>query len=165
MTKIIQQAFGLAWMLFSMALFAQSDRPSCAMLKNLDLKPLLGADHDAPVAFGTESCRAESKSPGRLLVFAVFDQPPGGAKNWLANNRKLTAKFQGSEVNIVAEPALGPDAYSVRSRGELREVEFYAMKGSRAVVLKGSWAIGAPLGDAGVKQLQQLTQASLDKLP
>jgi len=165
MKKIIHRVFGLILMFFSMALFAQGDRPSCVMLKNLDLKPLLGADHDAPVPFGKESCRAESRSPGKLLVLAVMEQPPAEAKSWLASNKQLTAKFQGNEVNIVAEPALGPDAYSVRSRGELREVEFYALKGNRTVVLKSAWAIGAPLGDATLKQLQQLMRATLEKLP
>lgn len=117
------------------------------------------------IDFGKESCRAESRSPGKLLVLAVMEQPPAEAKSWLATNKQLTAKFQGNEVNIVAEPALGPDAYSVRSRGELREVEFYALKGGRTVVLKSSWTIGAPIGDVALKQLQQLMRTALDKLP
>ena len=152
-------------LLFPGALFAQADRPSCMMMKSLDLKPLLGADHDAPVPFGKESCRAESSSPGRLVVLAVIEQTPAEIKNWFASVKKINATHRAKEVTIVPEPALGADAFSVRDRGELRELEFYAAKGSRAVIVKGTWAIGAPVGDAGVRQFQQLMRSALDKMP
>jgi hypothetical protein len=154
-----------AVLLFPSLLLAQADRPSCALLKSLDLKPLLGADHDAAVPFGQESCRAESNAPGRLVVLAVAEQPLPDLKKWFAGIKQMTAQHNAKEAMIVAEPALGADAFSVRSRGEMREVEFHAIKGSRAVILKGMWAIGAPLNDAGIKQFQQLMRAALDKLP
>jgi len=53
----------------------------------------------------------------------------------------------------------------VRDRGEVRGVEFYALKGSRAVMIQGSWPFRAPLDDTGIKQFQQLAKSVLDKLP
>ena len=164
MTRIIRQIFGLVLMFFSIALFAQSDRPSCVIMKSLDLKSLLGADHDAPVPFGDESCRAESNAPGRLVILNVMEQKPAELKSWLANTRKLMVQHRAKEATIVAEPAVGPDAFSVRDR-DMRSVEFYALKGSRAVVIQGSWPFRAPLNDTGIKQFQQLAKSVLDKLP
>ena len=75
------------------------------------------------------------------------------------------ATHRAKEATIVAEPALGADAFSVRDRGEVRGIEFYALKGSRAVVIQGSWPFRAPLNDTGIKQFQQLAKSVLDKLP
>ena len=165
MTKAIRRALSLALMLFPTMGFAQGERPACALMKGLDLKPLLGADHDAPVPFGKDSCRAESKSPGKLVALGVMEEKPSELKAWFAGVRKMNATQRAKEVTVVAEPALGADAFSVRERGEMRDVEIYASKGTRAIVLQANWAIGAPFNDTSLKQLQQLVKSALDKLP
>jgi hypothetical protein len=165
MTVLARCLLSIVLMLFNAAGFAQAERASCAMLKSLDLKPLLGADHDAPVPFGQESCRVESKSPGKMVALAVSELPPDVTKNWVSTRKKMDITYRAKEATIVAEPSLGPEAYSVRSRGEVREVEFIAQKGARGVIVQGVWAIGPPLNEAGIKQFQQLLRATLDKLP
>lgn len=152
-------------LLFAGLSAAQDERRSCALMKGLDLKPLLGADHDAPVPFGKESCRAESSAPGRMVALAVTEQPAAELRNWFATVKKMNAMHRAKEVRIVPEPALGPEAFSVRERGELRAIEIYALKGSRAVALSGTWASGKPIDDSGVKLFQQLARSALDKLP
>jgi hypothetical protein len=145
--------------------FAQVDRPSCAILKGLDLKPLLGADHDAPVPFGTNSCRAESNSPGRLIILAVEEGKADEIKSSLATMKKMTAQHRAKEATIAPEPSLGPDAFSVREKAGSRGIEIYALKGSRFVNIQGSWPQGKPLDDASARQLVALARTALDKLP
>ena len=106
----------------------------------------------------------ESNAPGRLVILNVMEEKPAELKSWLANTRKLTATHRAKEATIVAEPALGPDAFSVRDR-DMRSVEFYALKGARAVVIQASWPFRTPLNDTGIKQFQQLAKSVLDKLP
>ena len=165
MTSATSWVIGATLVLFSTALFAQGGRSSCTLMKGLDLKPLLGADHDAPVPFGKESCRAESRAPGKLVVLGVMEEKPADLKSWFAGIRKLNAAQRAKEVTVVPEPGLGAEAFSVRERGEMRGVEIYAMKGSHAVVVQATWAIGAPLNEAGLKQLQQFAKSALDRLP
>jgi hypothetical protein len=144
--------------------FAQ-ERLACAMLKGLDLKPLLGADHDAPVPFGKESCRAESKSPGKIVVLAVVEGTVAEHKSAFATIKEINAKHRAKEVRVVPEPSLGPDAFSIRERSEMRQIEIFAIKGSRAITFNGGWAVGKPIDDAGTKQFVALVKAALDKLP
>ena len=144
---------------------AQADRPSCAIMKALDLKPLLGADHDAPVPFGTNSCRAESNSPGRLIILAVEEGKPAEIKSSLATMKKMTAQHRAKEVTIASEPSLGPDAFSVREKAGSRGIEIYALKGSRFVNIQGSWPNSRPLDDAAAKQFVTLVKTALDQLP
>jgi len=145
--------------------FAQSDRPSCAILKGLDLKPLLGADHDAPVPFGTNSCRAESNSPGRLIILAVEEGKADEIKSGLVTMKKMTAQHRAKEVTIASEPSLGADAFSVREKAGTRGIEVNAVKGSRFVNIQASWPFSKPLDDASARQIVALLKAALDKLP
>jgi len=126
--------------------FAQ-DRPACAMLKGMDLKPILGADHDAPVNFGQESCRAESKSPGRIVILGIMQGTAAEHQKMFAMIKKINSK-RPKEITVVPEPSLGPDAFSLR---EARQIEIMALKGARAISVQGG--VGKPLDDAGVKQL------------
>jgi len=144
---------------------AQADRPSCAILKGLDLKPLLGADHDAPVPFGKDSCRAESNSPGRLIILAVEEGNAAEIKQSLATTKKMMAQHRAKDVTIAPEASLGPDAFSVREKAGSRGIEVYAVKGPRFVNIQGSWPNSKPLDDASARQLVTLLKAALDKLP
>lgn len=152
----------LPFLLLSASLAFAQDRPSCALLKGLDLKPLLGADHDAPVPFGKESCRAESKSPGKIVVLAIMQGTAAEHQTMLANVKKINATHRAKEVTVVSEPSLGPEAFSIREK-EMRQIEIMAVKGMRAINLQGG--IGKPLDDTGVKQFVGLAKAALDKLP
>ncbi|HKA44118.1 MAG TPA: hypothetical protein VKF40_19200 [Burkholderiales bacterium] len=144
---------------------AQDKRMSCEVLKSIDLKPLLGKDHDAPVPFGKAACRVESKGPGRLVILTVDEESPEEIKNFMAMVKKVSTQERAQEVAVTAEPALGPEAFSVREKGEQRQVELYAVKGNRSVVVRATWAVGTPISDAVFKQLQGVTQAVLAKLP
>ncbi len=162
---------GLCWIFFTVLLsfglcFAQDKRPSCVLLGDVDLKPLLGADHDAPVEFGEESCRVETKAPGhRLVILMVTEQPPDELRKWLLAIKEITAREQAKEVTVAAEPSLGPEAFSISGNGERRDVDFYAIKGVRAVVVQSNWAIGGPVTDDDFKQLREVVQSVLAKLP
>ena len=151
-------------LLSSVLAFAQ-ERPACTMMKGLDLKPLLGADHDAPVPFGTNSCRAESNSPGRLIILAVEEGKAAEIKSNLASMKKLMTQHRAKEAVIAAEPSLGPDAFSVRERAGTRGIEVYALKGSRFLNIQGSWPFKQPMDDATAKQLVGLLKMVQDKLP
>ena len=144
---------------------AQTERPSCAILKGLDLKPLLGTDHDQPVPFGKDSCRAESNSPGRLIVLAVEEGNAGEIKGALSTTKKMIAQHRAKEVSIAAEPSLGPDAFSVREKAGSRGIEIYALKGPRFVNIQGSWPSSKPLDDASARQFVTLVKTALEKLP
>ena len=147
-------------------LFAEAERPSCQIMGKINLKPLLGADHDAPVPFGEDGCRAESGSPGRMVILTVTEGTPDELKNWLAGIRKINTEQRAAEVILAAEPALGPDAFSIKEKGdELRQIELYALKGSRAVVVQATWSIGEPITDATFKKLRHVAKAALAKLP
>ena len=162
---------GLCWIFLALLLspglcVAQDKRLSCVLLGEVDLKPLLGADHDAPVEFGEEACRAETRLPGHRNVYlTVLEQPPDELKKWLLAIKGITEKERAKEVTVAAEPALGPEAFSISEKGERREVEIYAIKGTRAVVVEGIWAIGGPVTDDDFKRLRQAARSVLDKLP
>jgi len=156
----------LSALLIPVAGHAQSTRPSCVLLAGMDLKPLLGADHDAPVEFGKESCRAEAKSPGRMVVLGMEKASEAELKKWLGNIREMTAKHRGKEATVVNEPTLGAGAFSVREKGkEPRQVEYYATKGPMMVSVQGAFAIGPPLGEPTYAQLRALVAAIQAKLP
>ena len=163
--KTIQKWLFAGLLLCCSLALAQDKRVSCDILKQIDLKPLLGADHDAPVPFGEKSCRAESNSPGRLIVLAVEEGKPAEIKNSLATMKKMIAQHRGKEVTLAAEPSLGPDAFSVREKAGSRSVEVYALKGSRFVNLQGGWPFNKPMDDATAKQLVAVVKTTLDKLP
>ena len=163
--KSLRYGICLALSLFCSQALAQDKRVSCELLKGIDLKPLLGADHDAPVPFGKVACRAGSKAPGRMLILSVEEESPEQIKNFMAMVRKVNTTERAKEVTLAAEPALGPEAFSVSEKGELRQVEFYAMKGARSVVVRATAAVGPPISDAVFKQLQDFAKAVLAKLP
>jgi hypothetical protein len=140
--------------------FAQGT-PACAMMKDLDLTPLLGADHDAPVPFGKESCRAESKSPGRIVILGILQGSAADHQKMFAMVKKINTTQRAKDVTVVPEPSLGPEAFSIREK-DMRQIEIMAMKGARAISLQGG--INKPLDDAAVKQFLGLTKAALDKL-
>ena len=144
---------------------AQSTRPACTLLSGLDLKPLLGGDHDKPVEFGESSCRAESKAPGRMVIMMVTEKPAAELKTWLAGVRKMNTVELAKEVTVVPEPTLGAEAFSVREKGQQRGAEIYALKGNKVVVLQADWSIGAPVTDAVFGQLRDTVTAALAKLP
>ena len=147
------------------AAHAQSPRPACTLLAGLDLKPLLGADHDKPVEFGESSCRAESKAPGRMVIMMVTEKPAAELKTWLAGVRKMNTVELAKEVTVVPEPTLGAEAFSVREKGQQRGADIYALKGNKVVVLQADWSIGAPVTDAVFGQLRDTVTAALAKLP
>ena len=152
-------------LLLSAGIVSAQERPACTMMKGLDLKPLLGADHDAPVKFGDNSCRAESNSPGRLIVLAVEEGKAAEIKSNLASMKKMMIQHRAKEAVIAAEPSLGPDAFSVRERAGTRGIEVYALKGSRFINIQASWPFKQPLDDASAKQLVALLKIVQDKLP
>jgi len=149
----------------SPAAHAQSPRPACTLLAGLDLKPLLGADHDKPVEFGESSCRAESKAPGRMVIMMITEKPAAELKTWLAGVRKTNTVELAKEVTVTPEPALGAEAFSVREKGQQRGAEIYALKGSKVIVLQADWAIGGTVTDAVFGQLRDTASAALGKLP
>ena len=163
--KTILKFLCVVLVLFSGLALAQGKREACEMMKQLDLKPLLGADHDAPVPFGSNSCRAESNSPGKLMILAVEEGKAAEIKNSLATMKKMIAQHRAKEAAITAEPSLGPDAFSVRDRGGTRALEVYALKGSRFINIQGSWPFKQPMDDATAKQLVGMLKMVQDKLP
>jgi hypothetical protein len=158
MLKNIARIILLSVLMFG-GIAAAQERPACAMLKGMDLKPILGADHDAPVNFGQESCRAESKSPGRIVILGIMQGTAAEHQKMFAMIRKINSK-RPKEITVVPEPSLGPDAFSLR---EARQIEIMALRGVRAVSVQGG--VGKPLDDAIVRQFVGLSKAALDKLP
>jgi len=164
--KTIRQCGFLMLMLISSLCIAQGQRLSCDILKQIDLKPLLGADHDPLAAFGQAACQAESKAIGRGLVVLTIEQgAPVDLKKGMDSIRGLNTKQLAKEVTVAAEPDLGPGAFSVREKGEGRKAEIYAVKGSHAVIVQGMWSIGPNISDAIFAQLKGVAQAALAKLP
>jgi hypothetical protein len=163
--KFIQRGTCLVLLFFCSLALAQEKRVSCELLKGIDLKPLLGADHDAPAPFGKVACRVGSKAPGRVVILSVEEESPEEIKNFLTMVKKVNSTERAKEVTVAAEPALGPEAFSVLEKGEQRQAELYAMKGARSLVVRATWAVGPPISDAVFKQLQGVAQAALAKLP
>lgn len=158
-------AFMLAGVAESPAL-AQDKRVSCDILKQIDLKPLLGADHDPLAPFGKAACQAESKAIGRGLVILTIEEGPlADIKKGLDSIRAINVKQRAGEVAVAAEPELGPEAFSVREKGEQRKAEIYAVKGSRAVIVQGMWSIGPNISDDIFSKLRGVARAALAKLP
>ena len=141
-------------------------RLACTLLAKADLKLLLGSDHDAPVNFGKESCRVESKTPGRNIFLSITGQTAAETANWLTMIRKLNLEQRKDEVDVIAEPSLSGNAFSVLEKGKSpREVEIYAAKGGQGLVLNATFATGNPLGTADIGRLRQLAASLLAHLP
>src|SRR5262245_8813347 len=116
-----QLVIGIALAFCFTAATAQERRLACELLKQIDLKPLLGPDHDAPVPFGKSGCRAESRAPGRIIGLSVQQGSSAELKNWLTATKRMNATARAGEVTVADQPALGPDAFSVREKGEQRQ--------------------------------------------
>ena len=164
--KMIQKCVLVVLMLFCGLVAAQGQRLSCDILKQIDLKPLLGADHDPLAAFGKAACQAESKAIGKGLVILTIEKgSPADIKKGMDSIRGFNSKELAKEVTVAAEPELGPGAFSVREKGEGRKAAIYAVKGSHAVIVQGMWSIGPNISDAIFTQLKGVAQAALAKLP
>ena len=138
---------------------------SCDILKQIDLNPLLGADHDALAPFGQGACQAETKAIGRgLVILTVEEGPVADIKKGLDGIKRMNQKERAKEVTVAAEPDLGPEAFSVREKDQ-RKVEIYAVKGNRAVIVQGMWAIGPTITDEVFGQLRGVSKQALAKLP
>lgn len=147
---------------------AHGDTPrlACTLLAKADLVSLLGADHDAPVNFGEDSCRVESRSPGRNVFLSLSEQTETEISNWLTMTRLLNLQHRSDEVDVVAEPSLGINAFSVRAKGpEAREFEIYAAVGSQAMTLNASFATGTPIMGTDITRLLQLARTIVAELP
>ena len=144
---------------------AQDKRVSCDILKQIDLKPLLGADHDPLAPFGRAACQAESKAIGKgLVILTVEEGPVADIKKGLAGIKQMNTKERAKEVTVAAEAELGPEAFSVREKDQ-RKIEIYAVKGNRAVIVQGMWSIGPTISDAIFGQLRGVAKEALAKLP
>ena len=144
---------------------AQEKRLSCDILKQIDLKPLIGADHDPISPFGRGACQAESKAIGRGTVFLTIEEGPiADIKKGMDGIKRLNQKERAKEVKVAAEPDLGPEAFSVYENDK-RKVEIYAVKGNRAVIVQGMWAIGPTIDDKIFGQLRGVAKEAMAKLP
>jgi len=163
--KTFQRCLAAVLMLPASLLLAQDKRVSCDILSQIDLKPLLGADHDPLKPFGRAACQAETKAIGRGLVILTIEEGPAAEiKKGLAGIKQINMKELAKEVKVAPEKDLGPDAFSVRENDK-RKVEIYALKGNRAVIVQGMWAIGPTISDSIFGQLRGVAKDALAKLP
>ena len=141
---------------------AQSS-PSCALMNGMDLNPLLGADHEASTPSAEQSCIAKSKSHGRLVMLTVVEKSPAELKGDLAAFKKtMGAAEYAKNVAVAAAPDFGPEAFSVREKGEQSSAEIHALKGRQSIQVTLNWdaRITAPV----FQQLHELTKAVLAKI-
>ena len=163
--KRIASCVSAALLSYSTLLLAQGPRPACVVMGALDLKPLLGADHEAPAPYGDSACVAKSKTPGRLVLLAVIDKPNAELKKDLAAFRKQMATPEFAKaMTLGPAPELGPDAYWTREKGEQSAADITALKGNKSVNLTLNWSKG-PITDPIFKQLRDLMAAALSRLP
>lgn len=146
-------------------LLAQNVRPACTLMGAVDLKPLLGADHDAPAPYADTGCIAKSRTPGRLVMLAVVEKPNAELKKDMAAFRKtMSSPEYAKALSLAAAPEFGPEAYSTREKGEQSGADFHALKGTRAINVTLNWSKG-PITEPIFKQLRELTASVLAKLP
>src|SRR6185312_9291708 len=99
-----------------------------------------------------------------LVILTVEEGPAADIKKNMAAIRQYTTKERAREATVAAEPALGPEAFSVRDKDQ-RKVEIYAAKGTRVVIVQGMWSIGPTISDDLFGKLRGVSQAALAKLP
>ena len=163
--KTFQKCLITALLLSSGFAFAQEKRLSCDILKQIDLKPLIGADHDPLSPFGRGACQAESKAIGRGTVFLTVEEGPiENIKKGMDGIKRFNQKERAKEVKVAAEPELGPEAFSIRENDN-RKVEIYAVKGNKAVIVQGMWSIGPTIDDKIFGQLKGVSKEAMAKLP
>lgn len=144
---------------------AQPASPACALMAAVDLKPLLGADHAAPVPYADTGCIVKSATPGRLVLLMVAEKPNAELRQAMAADKKnLGSKEFAAISTLAAAPAFGPEAFSAREKGEKSAAEIHAMKGTHAIVVSLNWSKG-PITEPIFKQLGELTTSVLGKLP
>ena len=163
--KTIQKCLFATLLLCCTVALAQDKRLSCDILKQIDLKPLLGADHDPISPFGQKACQAETKAVARgLVILTVEEGPVADLKKGLDGIKKMNQKELAKEVKVAAEPDLGPEAFSIRENDQ-RKVAIYSMKGNKAVIVQGMFAVGPTITDATFGQLRGVAKEALAKLP
>ena len=163
--KTISKGILLVLLFFSGLALAQDKRVSCDILKQIDLKPILGADHDPIAPFGRVACQAESNKIGRgWLSLAIEEGPVADLKKGLDFNKKMNQKERAKEAKVAAEPDLGPEAFSVRDNDN-RKVEIYSLKGNKAVIVQGMWSMGPTIDDKIFGQLKDIAKTAQSKLP
>ena len=163
--KPIASCISAALLLSPTLLLAQNVRPACALMGAVDLKPLLGADHEAPAPYGDAACVAKSKTPGRLVLLAVIEKPNAELKKDLAAFKKQMSTPEAAQaMTLAAAPEFGPEAYSTREKGERSAADITALKGTKSVNLTLNWSKG-PITDPIFKQLRDLMGSVLAKLP
>jgi hypothetical protein len=140
-------------------------RPACTLMEAVDLKPLLGAGHAAPVPYADNGCIVKSKTPGRLVLVALGEKPNAELKKDMAAFRKTLGSPEFAKVSTVASaPEFGPEAFSAREKGERSAAEIHAIKGTRGIDVTLNWS-GGPITEPVFKQLRELTGAMLARLP
>jgi hypothetical protein len=159
-------AFCLSLAMLSPALLgAQQVRPACTLMDAVDLKPLLGAGHAAPVPYADVGCIVKSKTPGRLVMLSMVERPNPQLRKEMAAEKKTLSSAEYAAISTDAPaPQFGPEAFSAREKGEQSAAEIHAMKGTRAIAVTLNWSNGA-ITDPVFKQLGELTSAVLAKLP
>jgi hypothetical protein len=163
--KPIASCISAAMLLSPTVLLAQNARPACVLMGAVDLKSLLGADHEAPAPYGDAACMAKSKTPGRLILLAVIDKPNAELKKDLAAFKKQMSSPEAAQaMTLAAAPEFGPEAYSTREKGERSAADITALKGTKSVNLTLNWSKG-PITDPIFKQLRDLMTSVLAKLP
>ncbi|HEX2829220.1 MAG TPA: hypothetical protein VHP37_22920 [Burkholderiales bacterium] len=163
--KTILSCMFAALSLAPTSLVAQNPRPACVLMAAVDLKPLLGADHEAPAPYGDSACVAKSKTPGRLVLLAVIDKPNAELKKDLAAFKKqMSAPEAAQAMTLAPAPEFGPEAYSTREKGERSAADITALKGNKSVNLTLNWSKG-PITDPIFKQLRDLMTSVLARLP
>ena len=156
--------FVFSFLLLLSGFAVAQERASCAMMKGLDLKPLLGADHDAPVNFGQESCRAESNRPGKIVVLGLMSGTAAEHQKMFAMIKKINSGQRAKEVRSWPSPRSGrTPSRSARTRDA--PDRDHGHQGRRARYSRRQGGIGKALSDAEVKQFVGLAKATLDKLP
>jgi hypothetical protein len=163
--KSITFCMSFALILFPNLLLAQNMRPACALLGATDLKPLLGADHEAPAPYGDVACMVKSKTAGRLVLLAVVEKSNAELKKDMAAFRKkMSAPEYAQSVSLASAPEFGPDAFFAREKDEQSAADVHAIKGTRAINVTLNWSKG-PITEPVFKQLRELTASVLAKLP
>jgi hypothetical protein len=164
--KLVASCVSLALLSFFPVLVgAQQARPACALLAAVDLKPLLGAGHAAPVPYGDVGCIVKSKTPGRLVMLGVVEKPNSQLKKEMAAEKKGLSSAEFAAISTLATaPQFGPEAFSAREKGDKSAAEIHAIKGTQAIALTFNGPNGA-ITDPVFRQLGELTGAVLARLP
>ena len=155
-------------MLLSPGMLHAQDKPlACTLLGEMGLKPMLAEQHrdNAPSPFGKDGCTWGTLF-ATMFALTILEASPDpsfpGLEQWLARARKLNET--NTKVTVTAEPTLGPEGFLLRHKGDEPNVSFFALKGTRVIILNGIWRSG-PITDASMKQMREGARIALSKLP